>query len=141
MEILFAEDREDVHPVVARPGQDPQAEDSQQGPVGEAADLEAEPELAPGDLFQGQGGSDQEDAEDGDEDPGGAQVMLLRSPRPDEIQVNTLSYRKGPHLADFRDASPCRKVGTLFLNWWDYFPWGALLPWPFPRGNPWGDGW
>lgn len=36
-------------------------------------------------------------------------------------------YRKGPYLEDFRDASPCRKVGTLFLNWWNCFPWGALL--------------
>lgn len=36
-------------------------------------------------------------------------------------------YRKGPHLADFREASPCQKIGALFASWWDNFPWGALL--------------
>jgi hypothetical protein len=35
--------------------------------------------------------------------------------------------KKGPHLADFRAASLCQKVGALFVSWWDRFPWVSLL--------------
>lgn len=36
-------------------------------------------------------------------------------------------YRKGPYLANFREAECLQRFGVLFLSWWDYFPWAALL--------------
>ncbi len=33
-------------------------------------------------------------------------------------------YRKGPHLSNCRDTDPCRKIGVLFLCWWNNYTWG-----------------
>ena len=40
-------------------------------------------------------------------------------------------YKKGENLADFRESNLHKKIGALFLSWWDYFDWDVY----FPYGN------